>query len=447
MVKLIVGVNDLATTHPELCKEWHPTKNGNLKPVDVTFGSHKKVWWIGKCGHEWEAIIKNRAKGIGCPICSGKQVLAGFNDLESLFPSIAQEWHPTKNGDLKPSEITAYNSRKVWWINKDGFEWQDTINHRTLRGSNAPKMPNHKPIIGVNDLATTHPEVAKEWHPTKNGDLKPTDCSSGSDKKVWWLCPKGHEHLTSISHKITRGGCPICNREKGTSFPEQAILYYLSLYTSAISRYKIDKVEIDIFLKDLNIGFEYDGIAYHSSPEALKKEEFKNQFIKSHNIRLIRIKETSKKEIEIINGTIYYSPNSDYSNINKLILVIFLLIGLKISQNVDVNKDRIKIYQQYLSIEKENSIASKYPELLKEWNYEKNGYLNPEYFSYASGHKVWWKCSKGHEWEAALYSRNQGIGCPFCSGRFLIKGINDLATLYPNLAEEFDVEKNGIKPT
>ncbi len=516
MVKLIVGVNDLLTTHRDLCKEWHPTKNEGLSPTDVTFGSHKKVWWIGKCGHEWQAVVKNRANGIGCPICSGKQVLKGFNDLESLFPNIAKEWHPTKNGNLCPSNVTAYNSRKVWWIDKDGFEWQARINHRTLRGSNAPKMPNHKPLVGINDLATIHPELLKEWHPTKNGSLKITDCSSGSDKKVWWLCPKGHEHLTSISHHVSRGGCPICNKERGTSFPEQAILYYFSLHTNAKSRYKFNNVEIDIYLSALNIGIEYDGLAFHCGVDAQKKESYKNKVLLENGIKLIRVKESKIRNLKIEKDVIFYCPNSDYSNLNDVIRILFSYVHLKLEQTVNINRDRINIYNQYLSIEKQNSIATKYPELLKEWNYSKNGYLNPEYFSYSSNHKVWWKCSKGHEWlssishrasgkgcpycsnrlvlkgfndllttnpslasqwhptkngnlkptdvsagekrkvwwkcehghewNAALYSRNQGYGCPFCTGRLLIKGVNDLATLYPNLCEEFDIEKNGINP-
>ena len=62
-----------------------------------------------------------------------------------------------------------------------------------------------------------------------------------------------------------------------------------------------------------------------------------------------------------------------------------------------------------------------------------------------SGKYAWWKCSNGHEWKAVILSRNKGAGCPFCSGRVLIKGENDLLTLYPELAKEFDEEANGCK--
>lgn len=85
-----------------VAKEWHPTKNGSLKPEDVGPNSNKKVWWIGKCGHEWQATPNQRNAGRGCPYCTNRKVLIGFNDLATIYPTIAEEWHPIKNGDLTP---------------------------------------------------------------------------------------------------------------------------------------------------------------------------------------------------------------------------------------------------------------------------------------------------------------------------------------------------------
>lgn len=82
----IIGYNDLATTHPNLTKEWHPTKNGDLTPNKVTSGSIKKVWWLDECGHEWYATINHRTNGRCCPYCSNKKVLKGFNDLATTHP-------------------------------------------------------------------------------------------------------------------------------------------------------------------------------------------------------------------------------------------------------------------------------------------------------------------------------------------------------------------------
>lgn len=91
MAKLIVGLNDLATVNLDLAAEWHPTKNGSLLPSQVTAGSSKKVWWLGKCGHEWEAGVSSRNKGIGCPYCSGHRAIAVVQSVQvstqHRFPS------------------------------------------------------------------------------------------------------------------------------------------------------------------------------------------------------------------------------------------------------------------------------------------------------------------------------------------------------------------------
>ena len=75
--------NSLAEVHPELVSEWSE-KNLPLTPDDITFGSNKKVWWRGACGHEWQTSVKARSNGEKCPICSGARVIAGINDLATL---------------------------------------------------------------------------------------------------------------------------------------------------------------------------------------------------------------------------------------------------------------------------------------------------------------------------------------------------------------------------
>ncbi len=93
--------NSLADIHPELVCEW---SEGNLPltPDTVTYGSNKEVWWKGACGHEWQASVKSRSSGENCPICSGKRVVEGINDLGTLEPELALEW-AEENISLKPS--------------------------------------------------------------------------------------------------------------------------------------------------------------------------------------------------------------------------------------------------------------------------------------------------------------------------------------------------------
>ena len=220
---LWIGYNDLATTHPELAKEWHPTKNGDLNPTDVFAGSDKKVWWCCSEGHEWIASCNSRSSnGTGCSYCSGRYVVINVNDLATTHPELAKEWHPTKNGDLRPTDVSAGSHKKVWWHlpydTEDGrhfdFEWSEKVSNRCSLGYKCPYLSNQALWIGYNDLATTNPGLVKEWHPIKNGDLKPIDVVAGSNKKVWWCCSEGHEWKVGISHRNRGHNCPVCSNKK-----------------------------------------------------------------------------------------------------------------------------------------------------------------------------------------------------------------------------------------
>ena len=129
--KVLAGYNDLQTTHPELAKLWHPTKNGLLTPQMVTYGSGQKVWWQCENGHEWQRAIDQWLKGIGCPYCSGRRAVAGKTDLATQNPELAKEWHPTKNGELTPQDIRPKSGKKVWWQCAEGHEWEATIHNRS----------------------------------------------------------------------------------------------------------------------------------------------------------------------------------------------------------------------------------------------------------------------------------------------------------------------------
>lgn len=215
--RVLKGFNDLATLEPEIASEWHPTKNGKLTPENVTSKNNRKVWWQGKCGHQWDMPISKRTtRGYGCPYCAGKRVLPGFNDLATLAPELASEWHPTKNGKLTPKDVVKTSNKKAWWVCDHGHEWHARISNRTAGGNNCPVCSNHKVLPGFNDLATLKPELAAEWHPTKNGELTPEDVTSKSNKNVWWLGKCGHEWNAIISNRTHKGnGCPICSSSHG----------------------------------------------------------------------------------------------------------------------------------------------------------------------------------------------------------------------------------------
>ncbi len=446
--QVMPGFNDLATTHPELATEWHPKKNGDLTPDQVTAGSGKKIWWQCPHGHEWEATIINRSKGQCCPICGGKKVLAGFNDLATINPELTAEWHPTKNGSLIPQDVTANSNKKVWWICKKGHEWEATINHRSS-GTGCPICAGKQVLVGFNDLASVNPALAAEWHPTKNGSLTPQDVTVSSNKKVWWQCDFGHEWEAKIANRNIGRGCPICTSEMHTSFPEQAILYYLSLVTPVESRLQFDNIyEVDIFLPKIQTAIEYDGCYWHAGFTSQEKEKRKNEYLKQAGIQLIRIKEIPDGESIPIDSenTIYYQYTPDYNYLKDAINKLLQRLCLP-DCDIDIERDRTIIWDQYIKSAKENSLAGSMPELAVEWHPTKNGDLTPEKVTCNSHKKVWWQCPKGHEWEATIAHRSNGRGCPICSGQQVLSGFNDLTTVNPILAAEWHPIKNGnLKP-
>lgn len=211
--QVLQGDNDLAANYPELAQQWHPTKNGVLTPKDVVPGTKRKVWWCCSYGHEWQASVASRVAGSGCPVCVGKKIIPGENDLASQFPEIARQWHPTKNGPLRPEHIAPASNRKVWWICDQGHAYQAIVSSRTQRGGGCPYCANKKVLPGFNDLATVYPEVARQWHPTLNGTLTPDQVLPGSRKKVWWQCAEGHSWQAVVYSRTGSQscGCPICS--------------------------------------------------------------------------------------------------------------------------------------------------------------------------------------------------------------------------------------------
>ena len=113
-----------------LLKQWSHIRNGPLTPEQVIYGSSKKVWWVCEKGHEWEAMIKSRVVGCGCPVCANRRLVPGLNDLATIHPELSKQWHPEKNGALTPRDVLPGSRRKVWWRCGEGHEWQATVGSR-----------------------------------------------------------------------------------------------------------------------------------------------------------------------------------------------------------------------------------------------------------------------------------------------------------------------------
>ena len=160
----------------------------------------------------------------GCGVCAGRVVVKS-NCLATLNPKLAREWHPTKNGKLAPNNVVPGSYKKVWWKcpKGDDHEWRTSVECRSY-GSGCPICSNRK-VVKSNCLATLNPRLAKEWHPTKNGDLTPKDVTSSSGKKVWWKCSKGHEWATTVNHRSNGRGCPYCSGRRRLKNAEQLTFF------------------------------------------------------------------------------------------------------------------------------------------------------------------------------------------------------------------------------
>lgn len=151
-----------------------------------------------------------------------KDLCRQCKSLDSLRPDIAAQWYTERNGDLRPDDIDAGSKKKVWWQCPEGsdHEWEATIGSRTgpSRKGYCPFCSGRK-VSSDNSLAITHPELAAEWHPTKNGRLTPKDVRLGTKREVWWQCPKvaDHEYPMPVQSRTAKRypqGCPYCSRRK-----------------------------------------------------------------------------------------------------------------------------------------------------------------------------------------------------------------------------------------
>jgi len=295
---------------PELLSQWDVERNAPLLPETTAAGSDCKVWWRCERGHSWSARISSRvAQGRGCPYCAGKLPIHGMTDLATVCPELVSQWHPTKNGTLRPEDVTSGSEKSVWWRCERGHEWNCFVSLRAQREQGCPYCAGQRVIPGENDLATRYPEVAARWHPIKNGAVMPGQVLPHTHKRYWWMCEKGHEWQVSPSALVQGSGCPYCAGKKAVSG--------------------------------------------------------------------------------------------------------------------------------------ETDLSTIYPQIAAQWYQAKNGKLTPEQVSPGSEKRVWWLCERGHPYQSVVFSRVAGTGCPYCAGKKVWPGFNDVATLFPHLAEQWHDTLNG----
>lgn len=351
---LLVGFNDLKTLNPEIAKEWDYEANGGLRPEDVLLRSNKKVWWVKSCDpnhkygiHKWLATPAMRFMGTSCPTCAGKKVTIGFNDLVTLHPEIAKEWHPTKN-KISLYEITESSDKCVWWFREEcGHEWESQIKSRTIRNGGCVYCSGQQVLSGFNDFATRKPDMVHMW--SKNNKISPKEVVAYTKQKVLWVCELGHEWDATVAQISGGGKCPYCSSHR-----------------------------VLAGFNDLATHFPEIALEWNYSKNSGKPSEF--------------AKSANKK--------VWWKCTEGH----EWQATINARTSQKVSCGVCTNKKLLK---------GTNDFATTHPELASEWS-PKNA-IKPDEVIAGNMKYFIWECTEGHEWEQCIGARKRGNGCPKCN--------------------------------
>ena len=385
----VIKNKSIAIQHPESISEWDLDKNDGVTPDMVNASSNNKFWWICRNGHSYQSSPDNKFRNnLKCPYCSNKMVLVGYNDLEYKFPEISAEWDYVKNGSLKPSQVTAGSNKKVYWLCSNGHSYQKHVYERTSLGDGCPYCSGRKAWPGYNDIATTNPEIMMIWNYERNNNINPQNLTKGSTRKVWWKCEFGHEWAKNIHSQINYNSCPICTcrqlqvgtNDLATTHPQLASEWNYNKNANLVPSSITKTFDNKVWWLCSTCGHEWK----------------------------------TKVNARVQTGA--GCPKCGYA--------------IKMQKTIE---DTV--------VKTRRDLMTKYPSIAKEWDYEKNGDLDPTKISYGSSKKVWWICPNRHHYEARITDRTgkHKSSCPFCSGR---KRIDTLAESDPHIAKEWDYENN-----
>ena len=374
------------TQFPDLIREWHPTLN-ERGAAEFTHGSKFKAWWICSAGHNFQLVIKERTRRhkSSCPYCAKTKISSDYN-LAKICPELIREWHPIKNGDLLPENLMPSSYREVWWVCPKGHDYLATPNRRSRKNkpTGCPYCAGTK-INAENNLAARYPDLVREWHPTKNGGLLPKNLMPGSNKKVWWVCPKGHEFFTAVHYRAGQSrssGCPRCSRSRATEVNNLAKLF----------------------------------------PKLIKEEWHPT---KNRSLRPQDLMPGTRKKVwwKCSHGHSYKSPVKDRTSKNKP-------TGCPYCAGVKVCSD--------------NNLAARFPQLAQEWHNEKNDGISPKQVTPGTHMNAWWRCSHGHEYAARVWDRAvRGASCPHCnpqSSRPEKRLFFELKSIFPDIIARHKID-------
>ena len=500
----------LLYTHPCVAAKWHPYRNGALTPDMVTSKQSKKVWWFFSYDDpdtgrhfdfEWSARIHNVVKyTFECPFLAGKAVWKGFNDLQTKRPDVAKRWHPSKNGALTPDMVTPNSVKRVWWFfpyddpdtgRHFDFEWPANIRNVVSNDSECPFLTGRAVWKGFNDLQTKRPDVAKRWHPSKNGALTPDMVTPTQAKTVWWFFPyddpdTGRHFDFEWSARIFQAAnyvfeCPFLTGRsvwKGfndlqTKRPDIAAKWHPSrngtLTPDMVTPNSKKTVWWFFPYDDPNTGCHFD-FEWPAPIVNVTTSAFACPFLtgrtvwKGFNDLQTKRPDIAAKWHPSRNGTL--SPDMVTFKSNKTVWWFFPYDDPDTGRHFDFEW-RAKIYYvvnyafecPFLTGKAVwkgfNDLQTKRPDIAKRWHPSRNGTLSPDMVTPYSGKTVWWffpyddPDTGRHfdfEWPAPIVNvTTSAFACPFLTNSHVWKGFNDLATKYPDITLYWDYQKNTLK--
>ena len=386
------------------------------------------------------------------------------NSLAARYPQLAREW--SGRNPEKADAVFSGTGGKKWWIcGKCGREFEASVANRVRQHSGCPFCAR-KRVTKETSLAATHPEIAREWDPEKNGDVGPEDVLAGPDVKFWWRCPKGHSYRMALSQRTgpVKSKCPICSGHR--VIPETS----LAAQNPLLARY-------------------YDRQVNPLPPEAVapySNREYAWRCEKGHTWRAVantmqgrlpehycmfcyreqhplpaRRKPAGSRSPRHIDTLAQCSPEltaqwHPTKNLPRTPQATAVNSGIPVwwicAMGHEWRTTPQKRYSRgdgcpYCSGRKacaQNSLACLAPAVAGQWDYERNGSLTPEMVTSGSGKRVWWICEKGHRWMAPIADRTRGHQCPQCRDRSVKHG--SLAQEHPELAAQWDTQRNEKTP-
>ena len=348
--KRVSKSNSLRSIHPEIARQWHPTKNNDLTPDRVLSNSTKKVWWLCDNGHEYEHSVNQRTSRTRvCPYCSGYRIGQG-NSFADKSPEAAAEWDYEKNNDKTPYEVSPSTSSKYWFKCKLGHSYKAPPASRT-GGHGCPKCTNSssQPELRVyTEFKHLFPDTVHR-HKMRKVEfdifVPVLDLAIEYDGAYW------HEKA-SAKDKRKNHFCKI-NGIKLVRLRETPLKKLLDTDVIVPSR-NFNKSDMDTLVRRIFFELYQIEIMDNRIKDYLACDEFLNEALFDEYRTYLPLPHPSK------------------------------------------------------------SLATLRPELQKFWDYEKNHPLTPEHFTAGSNRKVYWICRKGHSYKKIVYDRAKAVGCPIC---------------------------------